>query len=266
MGRGESNKELQGDMRNQGFSYADLPLEEITAQVASQVQRVAELGRWPSYISPESILHRIPKGGEDKASGLDAGVACTLEMIPREKQGLSASLHAAYTPEAVERVRREEALGLHPDFETTWWLAACRVCVEGGIDEEAFREQIKEMEALSADPRARHAAARNCFEEMNSLFELREDGVPMSLADGGMQGAYVAGYEIAGAFDPENELYFIGTFHPSLGLEDFPFSSEVDGEGRSRSGLIWGSKQFVKCSTESEFEQALLVARAYLDL
>lgn len=264
MGRGEGSEGFAGDAR--GLSPASLPLEELRARIASQVDRIAQLGAWPEWISPQSLLHRIPEGGDDEASGFDAGIACALDLIPEDKQLLSAKLHAAYTEEAVEQVRREAAYGLHPDFETTWWLAACSVCSEGGIVEEEFYEQIEAFERLAADPKARHTAAKECLAEMKSLYALREDGVPMSIADGGMQGAYLVGYELAGAYDEEADLYFIGTFHPSLGLEEFDWSDEIDEKGRPRSGGIHGSLQFVKCHDENEFERALATAHAYLSV
>ena len=233
--------------------------------VEFNASRVAALGSWPAWIPPESILTRLPDATSPGHGGFDAGVACCLGLIPANKQRLAASLHAAYTPELVAQVRKE-IIDLSPDSETTWWLSACSVCQEGPSSEESFAAQLRTFEQIVLDDALRLAHAKSCLREMLASFELVKD-VPMSLKDGGMQGAYIAGHELATAYDEDQDLYFIGTFHESLGLSRFPWSEPAlpehqDPERRlGRSGPVHGSRQFVKCATRDEFERALASVR-----
>lgn len=239
-------------------------LEEIRQTVADNAERVAKLGEWPSYIQPGSLLERIPKAGEKKAPGFDAGVACALDLIPRESQKLAAKLHANYSKDAVMQVRKE-AEEKNPDSETSWWLTACSVCKEGGIDEQAFLTQVEDFKKLTVDAKLRQEAAEKEFTEMTQRFTLKE-GVPYGEQDGCIQGAYLAGYPFGTEYSKNYGLYFIGTFEPTLGLEEFPWSDEKDEKGRAKSGPVFGSKQFVKCATEDEWRKAMEVVKAKLPL
>jgi hypothetical protein len=236
-------------------------IETARAQAVTASTRLGELGDWPEWIDRAHLAERIPSA-ELTASGFDAGIACALDLIPRDRQRLSAKLHAAYTPEAVAQVRHEAAQ-LDPDSETAWWLAACEVCTEGKLSPADFLAQVDQFTALAADPAARLAAAQHCLAEMTSSFTV-ENGVAFSRVDGGMQGAYVAGHELAGMYAAEHDLYFLGTFHDSLGLEDFAWSEETDEQGRPRSGPNGGSRQFVKCANEAEYRAAAALAATYL--
>lgn len=222
--------------------------------VAASAWRVAELGEWPSYVDRSSLADRVP-GFDRPASGFDAGVACALDLIPRARQELAARLHAAYTPAAVRQLRAE-LVRMDVDSETCWWAAACSVCEEGRIDVEEFREQLLAFEKLRVDPIARRRAAIGEIEAMLNRFELR-DGIPFSVEDGGMQGAYVAGHPLAVLHDPDEGIWFIGTFEETLGLEGFDFASDLDDLGRPRSGPVHGSRQFVRCGSEDEMLRAL---------
>jgi hypothetical protein len=233
--------------------------------VSAAASRLAKLGAWPAYINAEeSLILRIPEG-DIKAPGFDAGLACALDMIPRDKQKLSAILHAAYTKQAVEQVRREIKLA-DAEFaqsETCWWLAACSVCDEGGIDVQAFDAQIAQFSVLVEDSLARVAAARAEYAKMSQLFGLI-DGVPVAKADGGMQGAYIAGYEWAIQPAPQYGLFFVGTFRETLGLEEFEWSTKVDDQGRPMSGPVHGSRQFVKASSFDELARVVVKVRERL--
>lgn len=247
---------------------SEMDLEKIRGLTEAESERVAKLGEWPEYKMPyakESIAGRIPRPGDENAQGFDAGLACALDMIPREMQRLSAVLHGNYTPGAVEQVRREVgALDQNPDSETAWWLAACNCCTEGGINPEKFREQLRRFEELSADETARLAAAKAEYGKMTSTFTTDQYGFPFGTADGCIQGAYLAGY-LAGAWcNPEDGSYFIGTYLPSLGLENFEWSKEVDGKNRPKFGPVHGSKQFVKCANEKEFKDAIEIVKQHL--
>lgn len=184
-------------------------------------------------------------------------------MIVREKQKLAAILHAAYTPEAVEQIRKE-IKNLDPDSETCWWLAACNVCAEGGINQNQFLQQIDAFKELASDPQKRKEAAQKEFDKMTSAFHFVPelgDNVPYGTEDGCMQGAYVAGHSFAVNYAEKYGLYFLGTYHPSLGLDNFAWSDEKDEKGRPKSGPVFGSKQFVKCANMEELKRALEIVK-----
>lgn len=227
--------------------------------VEREMTRVASLGEWPSRIDVRrSLLGRVPTlDAGAKAPGFDAGIACCLNIIPENRQRLAATLHANYSEEAVEQVRRETTGFMSPDCETAWWLAASAFCKEGEVDAEEFLYQAEEaLESLS-DSDARHDLALGQLADMKAGFEVR-NGVAWATRDGGMQGAYIAGHDFAVEYAANHGLWFVGTFRPSLGLEDFAFSSETDEQGRAKSGPVHGSKQFVKC-TAGELAQVLTV-------
>jgi hypothetical protein len=183
-------------------------------------------------------------------------------MIPRPHQALASTLHAAYTPAAIAQVRDALTRGLTPESQTTWWLAACWVCTEGDATVESFTSQLAQFALLTASSATLIAAANAAYADMRTSFEL-VDGVPRALVDGGMQGAYIAGYDLATAYDPTHDLYFIGTFHDNLGLESFPWCqppvpNSADPQDRlGRSGPVHGSRQFVKCTDAAELASAL---------
>lgn len=246
------------------MDVSTLSFGELYRRVAENVGRVAKQGFWPVYISPESLLERLPWEGQI-SSGFDAGIACALDLIPRERQTLASRLHAAYAPEALAQVRAE-AVTMDPDAETTWWLAACSVCDEDRVDQSRLFEQLEAFTVLIQDPVARSAAARACLEQMTSTFEL-QDGVPFGSVDGCLQGAYLSGYPLATmlAEQPgEEPLYYLGTYLDSLGLEDFPWSEKLDLAGRQRSGGVHSSRQYAKATDADEFARALAVARRHL--
>lgn len=233
-----------------------LGISMLVPTVAEAASRLAELGSWPAHIDAvESLTSRIPIGGNENAPGFDAGIACALDIIPRDKQCLAAILHAAYTPQAVAQVRRE-VVEMAPDSETTWWLAACSVCREGGIGIMEFVGQIERFETLAADSEARVAAAKTEFAKMMKLFQLVDD-VPFGCVDGCAQGAYIAGHKWAVRYNPSNRIFFVSTYLPSLGLERFTFSDRKDENGRLMSGSVHGSKQYVKASSFAELAEII---------
>jgi hypothetical protein len=235
---------------------------EIQNTVRENAGRVAMLGNWPPYIPAESLLSRIPGSGT-KGPGFDAGLACALGLIPRGKQELAATLHAAYTPEAVTQVLKDSET-MDPDSETTWWLAACSVCFEGAVDREGFLAQIEEFKLLSLNPESRVEAARKELSVMQSTFETGTYGFPHGVVDGCIQGAYLTGHQFGTVYAEEYDIYFVGTYLPSLGLEDFYWSADVDEQDRPLSGPVHGSRQFVKCKDKKEFLSAVQVVQRHL--
>lgn len=226
----------------------------IAKTVAIEAPRIRKLGSWPAWMTDESLIERIPKIGDKHASGFDAGIASALDLFPREKQTLSAILHGAYTPEAIEQVRKEIQQS-DPDSETYWWLTACSVCAEGEVNQEKFLQQIVTFKKLASDPEQRLQVAKDEYEKMTHTFSCDTEfgeGVPFGTKDGCMQGAYIAGFPFAVQFADQYGLYFIGTYLLTLGLEDFQWSDAKDEKGRVKSGPVFGSKQFVKCANKEE--------------
>lgn len=245
--------------------FAGAP-EHARQLVVEEAPRVAALGEWPAWIPPESLADRVPSGSE-LAPGFDAGIACCLGLIPPARQRLSARLHAAYTPEAVAQVRRE-VRPMHPESDTTWWLAACSVCREGQVDADGFVAQVAEFIALARDPGARRRAAVAEHEAMLSRFGVRPDGLALAHEDGGMQGAYLAGHRVATMWAEQAGIFFVGTYETTLGLEDFAWSEPGDPQAedpdarRGRSGPVHGSQQFIRCADDAELERVVARLRA----
>jgi hypothetical protein len=239
----------------------EVKIEAFRYQVEQQANRVAQLGQWPPYMqAKESLLARIPKQGDTNAPGFDAGLACALDKIPRDKQELAARLHGAYTPEAVAQIVREIE-EKDSESQTIWWLAACSVCSEGGIDQTAFVEQLRTFDDLARDAQKRLEAATAEYEHQQTLVRFDSEfgnDIPFGDVDGCMQAAYMQGYPFAVQRHDGYGLYFVGTFNPTLGIpDDFTWSKEVDDDGRAKSGPVFGSKQFIKCANAEEVQRVL---------
>lgn len=259
-------------------------------EVDRNCKRVAELGEWPAWIPAESLVERVPQG-ETKREGFDAGIACALDLIPRDKQKLSAVLHAAYTPEAVEQVRRELAqmraaakfpyrdgalarLVAAANTETCWWLIACSLCQEKGMDVRGFEAAIGRFGELSEIcGETRVWLALKEADKMSQSFRLTEgicppglpEGIALATRDGGMQGAYICGHEVAIqsveirlSYVETADIWFIGTYQKSLEIpENFSWEQGMDIDGRPTSGPVHGSKAFVKAANLGELKRVL---------
>lgn len=252
-------------------SIAGFDLEVLRERALKRALRVGFLGKWPSRkLTPENLKNslpdRIPTQGQKDAKGFDAGLAVALEMMPKDKESLSAKLHGNYTREVVAQIR-EEVMSFDPDSETVWWLAGCAVCNyhdsahpevyygEEAIDEEKFRTQLRAFEELRANPAKRVEAARRIFEKMMKGFSTEKYGVPFGTDDGCIQGAYCAGYPVGVWLNPSTGIYYVGTLQESLGLETFEWKK--DDKGNPIAGPVGGSRQFVMCADTEEFKKAL---------
>lgn len=245
-------------------TLAQQPMATLRVICNTNGAAVAALGAWPTHINIEnSLTARIPDD-DAPSSGFDAGLATALGLMPAHAASLTATLHAAYTPTAVEQVRGDiskDAEGTwhvkDADSATCWWLAACRLCIEGDdVDTQTFRRQLNDFQKLTDDPAARLAAANSMLNGMVSSFDTTR-GFAFGTVDGAIQGAYIAGHDVAVLHHPTRDIYFIGTFRETLGLENFPFADAVDEKGRPTSGPVHGSKQFVKCAREAEMLAAV---------
>lgn len=253
---------------------------QIANRIEGNATRVAILGGWPDRMvsgAREIFMQRVPTVGKP-APGFDAGMACVLDIIPRNKQRLAARLHAAYSFSSVQQIVSESGSILDSedppqaaraaDSETAWWLAMSYLCHEdgGGVSTERFLEQVDEAEKLAISPDSRAWAAICMYRRMTGSFSLEQVGdlmVPIGTADGCIQGAYVAGHQWGVHRSAGYGCYFFGTVLESLGLEGFEWSDKTDAEGRPLSGPVGGSKQFVKCADFAELERAVRAADEY---
>ncbi|MDE1151603.1 MAG: hypothetical protein PW788_03620 [Micavibrio sp.] len=245
-------------------SPSRLPLTQLKAIVAANGPAVAALGNWAPYINVSSSLAgRVPQNDVDR--GFDAGVACALGLLPAHAQKLVATLHAAYTPEAITQVRQEistedgSARVRDANSATAWWLAACSLCGDHtAASRYSFRGQVKSFEELAKNPQQRLEAANIALRDMLADFDVSR-GFAYGEKDGCQQGAYIAGHSFAVMYAPKSKIYFIGTYQPTLGLEDFAFGDAVDEKGRAKSGPVHNSRQFVKCADRDEMKRAVAV-------
>ncbi|MBU1534786.1 hypothetical protein KKF84_05670, partial [Myxococcota bacterium] len=206
-----------------------LTIETIVERINAAVERIAETGNWPEIIDRRgTLLKRIPQEGA-KAAGFDAGIAAALDLIPRDKQKLISTLHAAYSSQAVEQIR-EESQKMLPHTETCWWLAASSIVTHGSVDEYKFMDQIADFELLRNDPLLRRDVAIEMFTTMIESFKLVH-GIPFSIRSRGLQGAYLAGFRFAVQYEEEEGVFYIGTYKESLGLEEFPWLELHDAQG-----------------------------------
>lgn len=202
-------KKLPNDERARIDAEERAHVAGLRAQAVASIPRLRELGSWPEWIDDETITRRVPEFGGTDAPGFDAGIASALGLIPEGKQILAAILHAAYTPQAVEQIRRKMR-DLDPDSETCWWLAACSICTEGSVDQKTFLQQIQKFRELAAYPEKRLAAAHAEFEKMTRSFafipELGDD-VPYGTEDGSTQGEYLAGHRFGVTYAESYGIY-----------------------------------------------------------
>jgi hypothetical protein len=232
---------------------------------------VRKLGKWPNYVSDESILSRIPKEKYSTAPGFDAGVAACMGYIPPSKAALACKLHASYSEEAIDQLR-DETKAIFGNSEACWWLAACSLCEEASeVTQLGFIQQIIGMQRVYFSEQVRLQAATREYSKMvkgldyQSIFNrddfvYAKDGflIPIVYEDGKAQGAYLTGYPVVVTEVSINELYFVSTYKKvGLGLENFNWSNKKDKKGRDRSGPVHGSKQFVKCADFGELNRAL---------
>ena len=85
--------------------------------------------------------HRVELG-RDTIAGFDAGIACALDLIPRDRQKLAATLHCNYSKSAVMQVRKEELLPQH------WQVIGDRTVPDRQIFESY--PEIRGLRAVSA--------------------------------------------------------------------------------------------------------------------
>lgn len=229
--------------------------ETLRDKVIRNAGRVAErYEHWPSYAPPEDALHRVPEAN-GVAPGFDAFIAACLGLVPEIAWRLISMCHGAWSPEAVELLRETVKGYCDPDNHGTWWAAMSAVCQEGNVDLQTFLFQIGQATAIANSDALRHQVADFEFRKMKSTYDLKR-GYPRGTEDGCIQGAYIKGHDFGVHEDTERKMFFIGTFHPSLGIpSDFDWSSEVDETGKPKSGII--HPNFIKCANEDELTRVI---------
>lgn len=255
-------------------------MRDVLSRVKANIKRVQDAGKWGEEIDPSAaLLERIPTKIGDRKPGFDAGIACALDLIPKQAQELSAMLHANYTPETVQKVQNEvdgHIENLSPDSETCWWLAACSVCEEGGgVDTKSFLGQIEKFKHLAENPEARKKAAmleyRHMIDKTEKVaFTNHDTGevfeAPFGTEDGCIQGAYILGskFGVCETNRPEagNKYYELGTYEDSLGLEGFVCTAKyLRGGVEKDSGPVHGSKQFYRFGSLEDLQRALAIVQ-----
>ena len=267
--------------------YYDNQAQVHRNTVEMNIGRVAQLGKWGGTPSDHarSLLSRIPKGGVDEdgveflGSGFDGGVAVALGLTKvdgNEFGRLSASLHVDQTELDYAQVRKEikEIKGGNFKNDTAMWLIACTVCNERGVTSEGFWFQVQKFTDLreglfssDSDGQATQVQAIVLDEvaNMRSAYDVMDDGVVWANDDSGIVGAYIDGYKFA--VFPMAGLFFIGSYLPSLGLEEFQWGTsteEINGTKIAKSGPIHGQQNFVKCASMEELSDALKVIKTKL--
>jgi len=259
-----------------------MTLDEIRNTVVFRSVQIKTLGNWPDFVSEDSLINRIPQAND--APGFDAGIACCLDLIPKNKQRLSAVLHGAYTRDAIKQVRKEiRALekvakiaekrmydeDCSPKWfetvesETCWWLTASSLCEETDGDGDRLIIQIEEFKRLIDNDYHRYMAAMRLVGSFKKSFVV-VDGIPIVTKDGGMQAAYINGYKLA-VMPTAYGVWFVGTYEPNLGIpSNFAWGTKKDDKGRARSGPVFGSNQFVKCANMAELAGVVQIARKKL--
>jgi hypothetical protein len=219
-------------------------IEEIRKKIKNNMYEIAKKGNWDSSIDVESsLLRRVPTK-ELLASGFDAGIAAALDLIPKDSQKLVCTLHASYSEECINQIRKEvENISLNS--EACWWLAACSIRVDGKVNINEFLQQISDFSLLQDDPILRRDVAIEMMQKMKGAYHL-VDKIPFAIKRYGMQGAYLDGYRLAVQYEPNSGNFFIGTYEKSLNLEDFKWNLVFDKNNKSLNGPVFGSKQYVK--------------------
>ena len=219
-----------------------------------------------SAAAAERMLDRVPNTPGEEFSGLDAGVAAGLGIVPEDKQDLIRSLHAFYTPDAVDQVRQELAAGLTADQETTWWLAMCSECIEGQVDARQFVSQLAGALEIRDNPELRVQRAQEEIEMMTASLDRVEAGVGYGTVDGCIQGAYLNNCDI-GVSDMRDigAPIFVGTFRGSeVNLDTFSWGTTRDDRGRAMSGQI--APGFYKVADEAERDRLVKELKAQLNV
>ena len=274
---GQYIKGISEAIERQDYDAAQSHIDDIWAEAASMYRTlvesnapmVAKLGNWPMDIEPNSLAEGLPTRDKVGVGGFNAAIACALTLIPLKDQVVSAVLHAAYDEDAIQQVR-EEAQSSYASSDTIYWLAACSVCREGEVTPREFVMQIAEFQRLAEDYNARRAAARRVYEDMTSMYitDSKEfgKGVAYGTRDGAALGAYIGGHSLAVVYREDYDIYIVSTCKPSLGLDNFQWSSERDEHGRPMSGPVRdGSKQSVQCASLEEAQRAVNMARTAIE-
>jgi hypothetical protein len=250
--------------------------------IEGSVRRVAQLGNWPgeTKMHIDALLGRVPRE-DNVASGFDAGIAVALGLTTIDGQEfgrLSASMHTDPTENDYTEVRQGIGRIERGDMrnDTAFWLLGSLVCDDGyqGVDQEQFVRQVQKYNELqdsmfsTSDGRATQIQniLLDSVKNMKSGYIQMDDGVVFAEDNAALIGAYIDGHKF-GVF-PGGGLFYIGSYLPSLGLEDFKFGTStemVNGDVKTKSGFVHeGSYNFIKCATIGELSRAVDIVKSNL--
>lgn len=239
--------------------------EDFVRMAIENIPRLAAIGVWPPrFDRKKSLLVPIPEEN-GFADGINPGLACALNVIPEPMQLLSAMLHGGFTPDAVHHFRQEQAWLTYVNG-ATWYLAVRGIPKQTPkVSFSEFKIQLEALKALGSDKRGLVKLAQEELERMRKSFLVMADGIPFATSKTSLQNAYLLGYDWGVWSNPEAPLYFLETFQPSLGLDDFP-PSKPGTQRRAKSGLVGTSKQLAKMLTFEDLGRAIAGVRQHLGL
>ena len=108
-------------------------------------------------MNSESLPNKIP-AMLGAATGFSPALACALNLIPGDKQGLSATFERHRPADKVKQFA-EEMRNPSPDSEAAWYLAALSVEAPKPVTQGEFLEQLLKFQRLINDPEERMRAA-----------------------------------------------------------------------------------------------------------
>ena len=218
------------------------------------------------------LLARIPATVDHTASGFDAGVAVATGLIPEEYAGLSAKLHLKQTPEAIMELRTgiEQLRQGAVENSTLYWALASAFCIEDNlVDGGGYLHQVSGYEKVrkTGNVEQMRDMALSFINKLGERSAPDPDGVYAAGDSAGCLGAYAI-HKAAVAYYTDARypgMFFIGTYHDSLGLDNFEFGKRLDKNGAERSGKIGGRSNFVKCDGYAEFGRAMNLVKSYFN-
>lgn len=245
-------------------------IETYRALIQRTLPSIADAAGWDEE-ARERLLARIPtedsnSGGFDPAIGICIGLGVSRGLEIPGLPALVTDLHVGRYSSENCRIVREGIEAQDANSPGVGWLAMASICTmydEGAITPDRFMEQVEAAEKLMwPDHLAevdRLAAANKEWDSWGAKYAMR-NGIAYGTEDGCMQGAYFAGHPVAAQYASGYGLWFLGTCRPGAldALSEFPWSDQVDEQGRSCSGIIAsveGHPVFVKCATLEEFER-----------
>ncbi len=201
--------------------------DHLLKKATDNLPRVAALGGWGNEILERercnvASIQKAPSSPHH----FSAGLACALDLIPRDRQASVARLHGKSSEEDVA-IAQIDLLGLTPDCAIVWWLATHPLTRKLNTSEFSFTWVERKRELSDASARLAQAHAER--HAASSLFRLMDDGVPFTTNPDGLMAAYLNGYAWGVYYDLSANLFWIETIKPSLGPSDLAILTSASG-------------------------------------